>query len=722
MGCNCAPSKNVINETEMHFESNETLNTEKEKLKINIKENEKEILKNKFILELKHKESYNILDSINLKEHITYECTQAYEIFMSNKKKFEEIFEKEFLKNENDINNINEENIEEKLFKMPPIQYLDNTIYEGEFFFDEEKNQWINGGNGVLITSKNELILIKDQKKESKYIEQSVVFYPNGDIFIGEINKEEPYNKIKGIYYEKDENNKYENYIVSNDFNKNNPKIIKHFENGDLYEGESVFKKNKYIFSGKGKLTNIEKNQIYEGEFKAGLFNGNGKIYQPLGGVHNFQNIEKNLGKTIITKWINGKPYGNGLIREKNSDNDDYKCTTCSFRFGKIIKSVQTLVKGKKILNENIFNFLTLKEISYLVGNLKTKSFYNFLNKNNNKNFTKLKIYKTIKKQELGIYNNDIFNHELFNIDIINSKDIYSALLKDKNYFLPFICYFSDGGEIEKKYRPFNIFNPNQKKIYSTDYLNNKSNDITLKSIFNLNLFEEFKSKEEFFYDIHLSYIDNFNEMANLYTFYFEKFEKNYPVRREDTDIIDYSDFIFNKEKIGNLNNILCIFQYIMFGIPDKVDELTVLTNPCYFFAVYIGTYKNIVDNKENNNYININNEEIKQNQYDMNLLQNKYKDYVMKIEKEKNLFEYIEFNTMKQKEFDVKILCLVKVYKTTDLNNPYIIKLKKFFHYGNFVDIKLINHNNIYNQNSEGFSIDFGTVNFFGNVIYLNQ
>ena len=60
MGCNCTPSKYVINETEMHFESNETLNTEKEKLKINIKENEKEILKNKFILELKHKESYNI--------------------------------------------------------------------------------------------------------------------------------------------------------------------------------------------------------------------------------------------------------------------------------------------------------------------------------------------------------------------------------------------------------------------------------------------------------------------------------------------------------------------------------------------------------------------------------------------------------------------------------------------------------------------------------------
>ena len=76
----------------------------------------------------------------------------------------------------------------------------------------------------------------------------------------------------------------------------------------------------------------------------------------------------------------------------------------------------------------------------------------------------------------------------------------------------------------------------------------------------------------------------------------------------------------------------------------------------------------------------------------------------------------------MKQNEFDMKILCLVKIYKKTDLNYPYIIKLKKFFHYGNIVNVKLINQKNIYNQNNEGFSIDFGTINFFGDVLYLNK
>ena len=334
MGCNCQTSKKAIIETEIKFESNEIIK-EKEQIKIKSNLKEKEILKNKFLYEIEDKESYNILDSINLKEHVTYECIQAYEIFMNDKKRFEEIYEKEFPnkneESENDLvnlnntnNNINNEKIiidlnssnnnEEILFKMPPIQHLNNTIYEGEFFFDEKTNQYINGGDGILITSKNELIIIKNLKKNNRTIEKGTIFYPNGDIFIGEINKEEPYNKIIGILFEKDENNKYDNFIVSYNFNERKPKIVKYFSNGDLYEGEAEFNNDKYIFSGKGKLTNVERNEIYDGEFKGGLFNGEGKLFSPLGGIYNLKNIEKNIGKSIITKWVNGKPYGNGLI------------------------------------------------------------------------------------------------------------------------------------------------------------------------------------------------------------------------------------------------------------------------------------------------------------------------------------------------------------------------------------------------------------------------
>ena len=244
-------------------------------------------------------------------------------------------------------------------------------------------------------------------------------------------------------------------------------------------------------------------------------------------------------------------------------------------------------------MDENIFNFLSLSDLLKLIGNLKTKSFYNFLKKDNNSNFIKLKLFKAILKHELGIYNQEIINYSLFDIKKKNTDDIYSSLSDDKSYFLPFVCYYSNGGEIEKRYRAFHIFNPDQKKIYSTNYLNNKGTNIILRGIFNKNLYEEFKDKEEFFYDNNFNYIENFKQMASLYRFFYDKFERNYPVRKIDTDIIDYSEYIINHDKLGNFSKIFCIFQYIMFNIPEKIDDLTVLINPCYFFAVYIGIYDN---------------------------------------------------------------------------------------------------------------------------------
>ena len=740
MGCKCDHSSNMVYDTEIKFDSNNLINNEKEIILKRILTKSDLDEKDKFLEELKDNKSYNILDSIKLKDHLTYECINAYEIFIQNKKNFDDICENEFpndIPNEmnntdnninSNINNINNiidsNNSSEKFFKMPPIQHLDKTIYEGEFFFDREKNEWSKGGKGTLITSKNELIIINNHSKENNYIEKGIIFYPNGDIFIGQINKDEPYNKIKGIYFENDLNNKYDNYLISNNFNQERPHIIKHFNNGNIYEGNAEFKKDKYFFSGKGKFTDIKNNVIYEGEFKGGLFNGEGKLYKYNYGVNknNNGNDETNIRKTIITNWINGKPNGDGLIKEKIMESDEYNSLRCYFRFGKIIKSIKNLVKGHKILDENIYNFLSLSDLLKLYGNLKTKSFYNFLKKDNKSNLIKLKLYNAIVKHEHGIYNQELINYSLFDIKKKNTDDIYSSLSDDKSYFLPFVCYYSNGGEIEKRYRPYYVFNPDQKKIYSTNYLNNKSTNITLGGIFNKNLYEEFKDKEEFFYDNNFNYIENFKQMASLYRFFYNKFERNYPVRKVDTDIIDFSQYIINHDKLGNFEKIFCIFQYIMFNIPEKIDDLTVLINPCYFFAVYIGSYNNDNDINNNNNYIDITDEEIKENNYEMNLISEKYNKYIIKKEKEKNLFEYIEFDTMKQSEFSMKILCLVKIYEKNDINNTYIIKLKKFFHYGNIVNIKLINQYNIISNNTEGFSIDFGTINFYGDVIYLKE
>ena len=46
-------------------------------------------------------------------------------------------------------------------------------------------------------------------------------------------------------------------------------------------------------------------------------------------------NIESNIGKTIITNWINGKPNGDGLTKEKIPDLDEYNNSRCYLKFGK---------------------------------------------------------------------------------------------------------------------------------------------------------------------------------------------------------------------------------------------------------------------------------------------------------------------------------------------------------------------------------------------------
>ena len=744
MGCHCTTSKEInIGECNFEEEQNNSSNTVALKNKRNSTKSdlkEIEIMQNKFIEEIKQKEDYEILNSINIKEYLTYECLQAFDIFSNEYHKFREIIENypENLENKTKLHNDNDEpddkDMEDKdiensiIFKMPPIKYLKNdSVYEGEFFFDQKNNQFNYAGDGILITSNKEFIQIKGQPKNCEYIKNGRIFYPNGDIFVGTITKEEPYSRIKGIFFE-NVNGKYDSHIKCDNFNENTPYIIKHFNNGDIYEGESIIKENKFVFKGNGKLTKKDKNTIYKGNFSGNLYNGKGELFKPLGGLSEKNNIEENIGKTIISNWVNGKPNGDGLIREKYSNNENFKNTTCSFRFGKLIKYTTCLVKGKKKLNENIFDFLNIWEISSFVNHFKTKSLFNYLKKNNNLNLIKIKIYRACHKYDIGHYKKEIFNNEIFTLNINNYNDIINHILENKCNFLPFVCYRSDGGEIEQRYRAFNIFNPEMNKIYSTNYLSHKDTNITINSIFNRNMYEEYKKNEEQIYDIQEDYIYNLMNSASLYKSLYNKFESNYPVRNIDTDIIEYNNYILSNDIIGNIKNILCTIQYITIFIPDKNGELTVLINPCYFLAVYIGDYNNKITieneneiNTSTKKFIDINDNGIKENNYDLKLIKENYNKYIINEENNIN-YEYIEFDTNIQKEYEYKILCLVKIKEKNKSCEPYPINLKKFYHIGNMVNVKLINQLNIFNRNERGYSIDFGTIHFYGDVIYLNE
>ena len=82
MGCKCDHSSNTVYDTEIKFESNNLIGNEKEIILKRILTKSDLDEKDKFLEELKDNKSYIILDSIKLKEHLTYECINAYEIFM----------------------------------------------------------------------------------------------------------------------------------------------------------------------------------------------------------------------------------------------------------------------------------------------------------------------------------------------------------------------------------------------------------------------------------------------------------------------------------------------------------------------------------------------------------------------------------------------------------------------------------------------------------------
>ena len=95
MGCTCVSVKG-INPEECNFEeeknsstNNIILKNKRNSSKSNIQEIE--IMQSRYREELKDKEDYEILDSINIQEYLTYECLQAFEKYRVENKKFNEI-------------------------------------------------------------------------------------------------------------------------------------------------------------------------------------------------------------------------------------------------------------------------------------------------------------------------------------------------------------------------------------------------------------------------------------------------------------------------------------------------------------------------------------------------------------------------------------------------------------------------------------------------------
>ena len=705
-------SDNFIDEYEINNYQNDLEKTDIQgkilkKGKKNVFE-ENDNIKN-FYEKINQSKNYEVIPIDILDTLISPETLSSYEYYENNKEKFEN-------KTEND--NIERKSIPNS-FKMPPIKNkITEEIYEGNYIYDKENDNYFKVGEGKLITKDKNMILINTDDYLPNY-ENSIVFYNNGNIFIGDISKESPYEKEKGTLFYKDNNNNFSSFLISNNFKSNPISIKKIFPNKDEYEGDAIIINDKIVLDGNGKYKRKEDNSIYEGQFKNNQFNGKGNLFIPLKNAN-----EDDQGKLITTNWINGIENGKGVIKIKD-ENNNIKSVNCFFRFGKIINSIQKATSKKVKLHKNIFNFLTPIENYLLAKNTQMKSMLEYLKEDNFKNLNEIKFFGIINEANYDKYkNNKNLNNKLTNLQITNISKITDNYFQKKILFLPIQAYKTDGGQVENRYRYQNIFNPVKNKTYTTHYLHNKNHDVSINGVINYSMFNSNNQNNDLNNKLNnnsstiqndLNIISNIIKSQESYIKNFEEIDKNYPECDKYRDVIDNRNIILNNNIVGNINKCLFSVHYISIYIPKKYNYYSLINLPCHFLSVYIHEDDDI---KSENCSIDICQNIINQNYGKIDNIQKKFSNDILFIEKSEN-YSFIEFDTYTQSDKSKKLLCLIEINKINPDLNPYIISLKKYYHIGRYLTIKLIDQNSIYNTLNKN-CIDFGTINFYGEVYEL--
>ena len=701
-------SGNFIDEYEINNYQNELEKTDIQgnilkKGKKNVFE-ENENIKS-FYEKINQSKNYEVIPIDTLDTLISPEILDSYEYYENNKEKFEN-------KTAND--NIEIKSISNS-FKMPPIKNkITEEIYEGNYIYDKENDNYLKIGEGKIITKDRNMILINTDDYLPIY-ENSIVFYNNGDIFIGDISKEFPYEKLKGTIFYKDNNNNFSSFLMSNNFKSNPIKIKKIFPNKDEYEGDAIIINDKIVLDGNGKYKRKKDNSIYEGQFKNNQFNGKGNLFIPLENAK-----EDDQGKLITTNWINGFENGKGIIKIKD-ENNNIKSINCFFRFGKIINSINKATNKEVKIHKNVFSFLTPNENYQLAKNTKMKSMLEYLKEGGLKNLNEIKFFSMINDSKDDKYKNKNVNNKLTNLQIINISKIINHYNQKKILFIPIQAYKTDGGQVENRYRYQNIFNPVKNKTYTTHYLHNKNHDVSINGVINYNMFNN-NNKDNDLNDKlnnnssvnqdNLNIISHIIKSQESYINNFEEIDKNYPECDKYRDIIDNRNIILNNNVVGNINQCLFSIHYISIFIPKKYNYYSLINLPCHFLSVYIHEDDDL---KSGNCSIEISQNIIKQNDGKIENIQKNFSNYILFFEKSEN-YSFIEFDTNSQTEKSKKLLCLIEINKINPDLNPYIISLKKYYHIGRYLTVKFIDQNSIYNTLNKN-CIDFGTINFYGEV-----
>lgn len=273
---------------------------------------------------------------------------------------------------------------------MKPIEFTNGNIYHGQW----NKNFEMDGYGKYYL--KDERILAEGlwDKGELKFAR---IFYPNGDIYEGEMldsfynGKGKLILQNKDTYigqFEKGEKNgegkmifndgtEYNGNFINNTFNGNgNMK----WQNGIEYKGN--FSEN--FLEGEGVLIDNNNGEKYEGNFSKNLFHGKGKYTYTNGDEYDgdFEygirkgkgTYKKKDGFLFEGLWDNNIPNGFGKI----AYNDN--ALRCNFHNGNLI--YKSINKNAESLDDNDYNFfnqpmnLSTIKFSHLENNEVSSSQY----------------------------------------------------------------------------------------------------------------------------------------------------------------------------------------------------------------------------------------------------------------------------------------------------------------------------------------------------------
>ena len=607
-----------------------------------------------------------------------------------------------------------------------PCPIKDNTtgeIYDGSMKYDPKEEQFEKCGNSTIITNKGEVIKCNFPRSRTKptYINANI-FYTNGDVFCGSIENESPYTTpLSGTFLHKSKSSNGSSYINSqyekaeNINNNQIHNVTITYPNGNTYTGEGILSPlspTEIVSNGEGVLKVAKDNSTYQGTFQNGKPNGKGTQFIPF----DKDDYESGFGKYIISTWTNGQKNGKGIIKTKHSDESEF-IENCLFRFDKVIRTIHQISQTSINLNKDILQFLNYLEIGLLSKTIKTKSLLEA--KRNTSSYNKIKFASMMYNEDTHTKSKNIktckINDELLNkVDSILNVDYLVSTYYNHNdnndKFLPFFAYETNGGIVESRFHYNNIFHPDRSKTYTTHYILHCNKDISIIGVINKNIFDAYSKA---------------NDIEQYKTFYSNAETKSYlPIEKYRKDINE-EKYIHTDNFIGNVNSISVCIQSLNIFIPKLFDLYSLCNSPCNFLAVYLSMQRETIKTLN----ITINEQLIRDVSFDLKglyLLHSKNQIPILSFHEDKK-FSYIEYDTLfngnSSNNNCAKLLCVVQIkeffeddYDNVDIN----IKLQRFYHLGNYVNVKLICQD-ILPDLKKKTCIDFGTISFYGDIINYN-